>query len=81
MYAYLDKERSYYKAEGISSTKQIVFFHLVRPCDNNCKNEKMNSYMSRAIKILIFGEEINDFEKYFRVKSKHVGIQRKEIYR
>ena len=42
MYAYLDKEGSYYKAEGISSTKQVVFFHLVPPCDNNCKNEEIN---------------------------------------
>ena len=28
MYAYLDKERSYYKAEGIPSTKQVVFFYI-----------------------------------------------------
>ena len=34
----------HYKAEGISSTKQVVFFHLVRPCDNNCKNEEINSF-------------------------------------
>ena len=108
MYAYLDKERSYYKAEGISSTKQVVFFYLVQPCDNNCKNEEMNSfqphlkrkcvcfpaergdmfssprqivYTSSLLKILIFDKEINDFEEHLHAKSKHIGIQKKEMYR
>ena len=44
MNAYLDKERSYYKVEGISSTKQVVFFYLVQPCDNNWKNEEISSF-------------------------------------
>ena len=98
----------YYKAEGISSTKQVVFFHLVRPCDNNCKNEEINSfqphlkrkwvcfpaekadmfssprqivYTSSQLKILIFDKEINNFEEHLHAKSKHIGIQKKEMYR
>ena len=38
-------------------------------------------YTSRQLKILIFDKEINNFEEHLHAKSKHIGIQKKEMYR